>query len=140
MGKVERRDVLRGAAVIGAGAAAAPLLAACGGGSSKSGTPATSAPAGGGVTVATSKVPVGGGIVDGSVVITQPTAGNFKAFSSTCTHRQCTVAQVQGGFIICPCHNSHYAIADGVPTAAGPATQPLPPKTVTVSGNNLVVT
>jgi Rieske Fe-S protein len=147
MATVERRTVLKGATVLGAGVAAAPLLAACGGGGSSGGSGTSTAPAGGGssaaaggVTVPKSKVPVGGGEIGGGVVVTQPAAGTFKAFSSTCTHMQCTVGSVDGGFIICPCHGSHYAIATGVPTPSSPAKKPLPPKTVTQSGDNLVIT
>jgi Rieske Fe-S protein len=163
MASVDRRQVLKGATMIGVGAAAVPLLAACGGGSSSGAAASTaadstaastptsaapaassSAPAGSasaaGITLAKSKVPVGGGVVDGPVVVTQPTSGDFKAFSSTCTHMQCTVGGVQGGFIVCPCHGSMYAVATGVPTATSPAKLPLPPKTVTASGDNLIIT
>jgi Rieske Fe-S protein len=159
MATVERRTVLKGVTALGAGAAAAPLLAACGGGSSGGSTPAadsapaaaesstTSTPAAGsssaaapnGISVAKAKIPVGGGVIDKSVVVTQPTAGAYKAFSSTCTHEQCTVGSVEGGFIVCPCHGSMYAIATGVPTASSPAKKPLPAKTITPSGDNLVI-
>ncbi|HTY73667.1 MAG TPA: Rieske (2Fe-2S) protein [Actinomycetes bacterium] len=142
MGTLGRRDVLRGATAIGAGAVALPLLAGCGGGGTNGGGSTGGGGSGGtsGVTVAKSKVPVGGGTVDGSVVVTQPTAGQFKAFSSTCTHMGCTVGGVQDGFIVCPCHGSHFAIATGDPTPTSPAKVPLPAKTVTVDGDNLVIT
>ena len=67
------------------------------------------------------------------VVLTQPVAGTFKAFSATCTHQGCTVAEVAGGTINCPCHGSKFAVADGAVTA-GPAPRPLPEKAVTVKG------
>ena len=54
--------------------------------------------------------------------MTQPVAGTFKAFSATCTHQGCTVNEVAGGTINCPCHGSKFAVADGAPTA-GPAKQ-----------------
>ena len=148
MAEIERRRVLKGATAIGVGAVAVPLLAACGSGGSSGGDPATgtsaAAPASGGaapngITVAKSKVPVGGGVVDGTVVVTQPTSGDFKAYSSTCTHQGCTVNQVSDGFIICPCHQSHFAISDGAPTADSMAKSPLPAKTVTASGDNVVI-
>ena len=86
-------------------------------------------------------MPVGGGVVDGPVVVVvQPTSGDFKAYSAVCTHQQCLVGSVENGFIICPCHNSHYAIADGVPTADSMAKKPLAAKKVTVDGNALVIT
>ena len=86
------------------------------------------------------EIPVGGGIIfnDESVVVTQPTKGVFKAFSSTCTHQGCTVASVAGGLIMCPCHGSEYSIVDGS-VKVGPAPRPLPAKTATVQGDTIVV-
>jgi len=148
---IERRSVLLGIA----GAGAAGLLAACGGddgsppssttppaGSPTSAPPtatspgsATTAPPGG---ISTSQVPVGGGTIVEGTVITQPTAGTFKAFNGTCTHQQCQVAAVANGVIRCPCHGSEFRIADGS-VARGPATRPLAAKTVTVNGDTLTV-
>jgi Rieske Fe-S protein len=141
MAEIERRHVLRGAAAVGIGAAAVPLLAACGNGGGSGGSDPVAGTSSGpkGITVPKSKVPVGGGLIDGTVVVTQPAAGEFKAFSSTCTHQGCTVDQVSDGFIICPCHQSHFAIADGAPTAESMAKSPLPTKNVTASGDNLVI-
>jgi Rieske Fe-S protein len=118
-----------------------PLLAACGNGGGSGGSDPVAGTSSGpkGITVPKSKVPVGGGLIDGTVVVTQPAAGEFKAFSSTCTHQGCTVDQVSDGFIICPCHQSHFAIADGAPTAESMAKSPLPTKNVTASGDNLVI-
>ncbi|HEX4251723.1 MAG TPA: Rieske (2Fe-2S) protein [Pseudonocardia sp.] len=83
-------------------------------------------------------VPVGGGIIypNESVVVTQPNAGTFKAFSATCTHQGCTVASVSGGTINCPCHGSRFAIGDGS-VAHGPATRPLPARRVSNDGGTL---
>jgi Rieske Fe-S protein len=90
--------------------------------------------------VKTADVPVGGGVInsDQLFVVTQPSAGQFKAFSATCTHQGCTVTRVQGGLIRCPCHQSQFDIATGSPTG-GPATKPLPGKTATVSGDSVYV-
>jgi Rieske Fe-S protein len=85
-------------------------------------------------------VPVGGGVVlaDRDVVVTQPVSGTFKAFSATCTHQGCAVSEVANGTINCPCHGSRFAVADGTVTA-GPATTPLPEKTVAVQDNAVVL-
>ncbi len=129
-----RRKVLSGAAAVGV---AVPVLAACGssGGSDVTGT----SPSSGGA-IKTSEIPVGGGTIfpDQQVVVTQPTAGVFKAFSSTCTHQGCQVTQVANRTIDCPCHFSKYSIVDGS-VVSGPAPRPLPEKTVTPSGTTLTV-
>jgi Rieske Fe-S protein len=91
--------------------------------------------------VATSEVPVGGGVIlkDADYVITQPTAGKFKAFSKICTHQNCAVGSVSDGTINCPCHNSKFSIEDGS-VVNPPAQQPLPEAEVTVAGDKVVVT
>ncbi|SFF65711.1 Ferredoxin subunit of nitrite reductase or a ring-hydroxylating dioxygenase [Actinacidiphila alni] len=103
--------------------------------------PSTSAAAGGGTPLGkTSDIPVGGGKIfaDQKVVVTQPTAGQYKAFSSTCTHQGCQVASVSDGTINCPCHGSKFHVADGS-VAGGPAMAPLPPEKVTVSGGQVML-
>ncbi|MGZ4438099.1 MAG: Rieske (2Fe-2S) protein [Nocardioidaceae bacterium] len=146
--EVTRRSVVRGAAL---GGLALPLLAACGsGGGSGGGTPAASSGGAGGSggsggsggasggLVATADVPVGGGTIlaDQQVVVTQPTKGDFKAFSAICTHMGCPVGQIQGTDIVCPCHGSTFSIKDGSVTG-GPAPSPLPPVAVKVSGGEV---
>lgn len=144
-----RRRVLVTGGVV---AAAAAVTAACGssggsgsGGSTPSGSTATgdaasSAPAGGGTTLAEADVPVGGGKIlpDRKVVVTQPAAGQFKAFTAVCTHMGCTVATVANGTIDCPCHGSQYSIKDGS-VVAGPAPAPLAPVPFTVSGTTITL-
>ncbi|MFJ5614068.1 Rieske (2Fe-2S) protein [Streptomyces sp. NPDC093221] len=104
--------------------------------------PTSSAASGGGGTALgkTSDVPVGGGKIyaDQKVVVTQPTAGQYKAFSSTCTHSGCQVGSVSDGTINCPCHGSKFHVADGS-VASGPATRPLPSENVTVSGDQVML-
>jgi Rieske Fe-S protein len=148
---LSRRHALTGAATIGLGV---PLLAACGsddGGtatdpseSPSSSAPSSSAPASNGTGSApadgiatTSDVPVGGGVIitDDQVVITQPTEGEFKAFSSICTHQGCPVGDVTDT-INCPCHGSMFSIEDGSPVG-GPATSPLPEVGISVAGDQI---
>ncbi|MGE0844612.1 Rieske (2Fe-2S) protein, partial [Pseudonocardia sp.] len=91
-----------------------------------------------GALVATGDVPVGGGVILAAqkVVVTQPTAGTFKAFDTTCTHQGCTVNAVANGTIDCPCHGSRYAVADGS-VVDGPAPAPLPEQKITVEGTTI---
>ena len=70
------------------------------------------------------------------VVVTQPAAGTFKAFSAVCTHQGCTVSRVAAGTINCPCHGSKYDIRDGS-VVNGPASRPLEERQVTVSGTTI---
>ena len=146
---LDRRTVLRGAAVAGAAVVAGPALAACGSDEPAATDPtaSTSPPSdaggtGGGdpeVLVATADVPEGGGVIldDPEVVVTQPTAGEFVAFSSICTHEGCPVSDVANGTINCACHGSQFSVEDGS-VVAGPAPAPLPPVEVTVDGSTVV--
>ncbi|MEU4556056.1 nitrite reductase/ring-hydroxylating ferredoxin subunit [Micromonospora violae] len=147
-GTPTRRTLLTGAGAVGA----AVVLAACGsddgGGSAAptSGGPAvpSTGDAGGGdrqnaqSVATTADIPVGGGkvLTTAGVVITQPTAGQFKGFSPICTHQNCPVTNVDGGTINCTCHGSRFSIEDGS-VKAGPATKPLPPKNIKVTGDQI---
>jgi Rieske Fe-S protein len=86
-------------------------------------------------------IPVGGGtIIDSAkVVITQPTEGDYKAFSAVCTHQGCTVSSVEDGKIKCACHGSEFDASTGDVTK-GPATSGLPKKSVTVGADGISVT
>ncbi|WP_436777828.1 Rieske (2Fe-2S) protein [Yinghuangia sp. YIM S09857] len=113
-----------------------------GGGSQPSGSGGQSATggAGGAALAKTSEIPVGGGKIfdKEKVVVTQPTAGTFKAFSSACTHQGCTVANVSNGTINCTCHGSKFSATDGS-VESGPATKPLPAKQITTSGDEITL-
>jgi Rieske Fe-S protein len=136
---------------LAAAGVAIPVIAACGGGdvtgSSTGDTSTSSDPgasggssSGGGIKI--SEIPVGGGKIfaDQKLVVTQPSSGDFKAFSAVCTHAGCVVSRISDGTIDCPCHGSKYSIEDGS-VEDGPAPKPLPEKTVTVSpaGDTLTV-
>ena len=159
---ISRRRALHGAATAGLGL---PLLVACGEDDASGGTasepsdpsgpsgppePASSsavpkktgrkssAPPVDGIPA--SDVPVGGGIVlaDEEAVLTQPTEGEFLAFTAICTHAQCLVTSVSDGAIHCPCHGSQYSIEDGSVTG-GPAPAALTEVDLTVQGDRIVL-
>ncbi|MFE9507204.1 Rieske (2Fe-2S) protein [Streptomyces anthocyanicus] len=148
-----RRTVVAAAGAAGLTA----VLAACSdsddgasgdGGTAPSGSPSQEAGGGGSgggenagagaALAATADIPEGGGKVfpDQKVVVTQPAAGDFKAFSATCTHQGCAVKSVTDGLINCPCHNSSFSITDGS-VQGGPAPKPLPAVQITVSGDSI---
>lgn len=88
----------------------------------------------------TADIPEGGGKVFESekVVVVQPTAGTYKAFSAVCTHAGCAVKSISDGVINCPCHNSNFSITDGS-VKSGPAKKPLPEVAITVSGDSITL-
>ncbi|GAA4336767.1 Rieske (2Fe-2S) protein [Streptomyces venetus] len=96
--------------------------------------------AAGGALASTADIPEGGGKVfaDQKVVVTQPAAGEFKAFSATCTHQGCAVKSIADGVINCPCHNSNFSITDGS-VKSGPAKKPLPEMKITVEGDSITL-
>ncbi len=153
--RATRRGVLAGVGLVGL-AGAVSACSSGGSSSSSAGTGAgsastaaaapgsapSSAGTGGGANVlaATSQIPVGSGKIftDQKVVVTQPSSGDFKAFSAVCTHMGCIVSQISNGTIDCPCHGSQYSIKDGA-VVAGPAPAPLPAETIKVSGTSIVL-
>lgn len=149
MTETTRRTVMAGAA----GLSATIALAACGDDTADvdtgdtaeqpagQPTPTGSSSAGGAAGLAAlADIPVNGGKIFAAekVVVTQPTAGEVKAFSTTCTHQGCAVSKVENGLIFCPCHDSKFKISDGSPTG-GPATKPLQSRTVKVEGGQVVL-
>ncbi|CAB4961802.1 unannotated protein [freshwater metagenome] len=151
MTAINRRRALSGSAAVAVGV---PLLAACGGDADTSATdPATSSDspdassspsdeggdaAGGAVLASAADVPVNGCLVvpDAKVVITQPTEGDFKAFTAVCTHQGCLVETSSDGEIPCPCHASRFSLEDGSPLG-GPATAALAAVEITVDGDSI---
>ncbi len=100
--------------------------------------------AGSAITAKAADIPVGGGKIfvnvdlDQHAVITQPTEGDFKAFTSICTHARCDVAEVTTT-IDCRCHGSKFSITDGS-VVNPPAPSPLEAKTIKVDGDTITVT
>ncbi|MFC3995808.1 Rieske (2Fe-2S) protein [Nocardiopsis sediminis] len=77
--------------------------------------------------MAAAEVPLGGGTVldEQGVVVCQPTEGEYRGYSTTCTHEGCPVDAVIDGYIFCPCHGSQFRIEDGE-VIGGPAQRALP--------------
>ena len=84
------------------------------------------------------QIPVGGGVVltEARFVVTQPTAGDYRAFDRTCTHMDCPVKKVEAGGIVCACHGSRFSSVDGS-VLTGPASRPLPARKAVVDGDVL---
>ena len=159
---VDRRTLLRGLG----GVVAASWLVACGGDDDdpEAADPTTSADdtggggggggdagdggngggdsGGGDLLTAASAVAVGGGvIVDETYVVTQPAAGEFKAFTAICTHQGCVLAEVVDNQINCnsSCgHGSVFSAEDGS-VVNGPAAAPLEEETITVQGDDILL-
>jgi Rieske Fe-S protein len=149
------RSTSRRAVLASACAACTAALAGCARYGTSSGlagapapaTPASSAPgaassAGATASAAlasTTDIPVGGGkvLTAAKIVITQPTAGSFHAFTAICTHQGCIVNSVSGGTIDCPCHGSKYSALTGS-VVNGPATLPLAAVSIKVQGTSIV--
>ncbi|WP_148613111.1 Rieske (2Fe-2S) protein [Nocardioides rubriscoriae] len=131
-----RRIVFQGLGALGVAAALAGCSGAATGGDGGGGG---AVPEAGSVLATTSEVPVGGGIVlpDANLVLTQPTAGDFKAFSATCTHTGTQVNAIDGTDIVCPNHGSRFSITDGSVTNP-PASSPLEPIAIKVDGDNIL--
>jgi len=131
-----RRTVMAAAGAAGLAVA----LTACGSEDDSSDSATEQGAAAGTAVAKTTDIPEGGGKIfkDQGVVITQPTAGTYKAFSSKCTHAGCAVTGVADGVITCPCHNSEFSVTDGS-VKKGPATEALAAEQITVSGDSITL-
>jgi Rieske Fe-S protein len=122
------------------GSAAAMPTGSAGGktGSAKNGK--TKSKATGTVLGMAADIPVGGGKIytAAKVVVTQPSKGDYKAFSAVCTHVGCLCNQVMDGTINCPCHGSKFKITDGS-VVTGPAPTALAAKTIAVTGGKILL-
>jgi nitrite reductase/ring-hydroxylating ferredoxin subunit len=101
--------------------------------------PTTSEP----VAVAkTTDIPVGSGKkfdVEGvQILITQPRAGEFRGFSAICTHAGFVMNNMANSEIKCDNHGAVYSADDGS-VLSGPAPRALGKVTVTVEGDDVLV-
>jgi nitrite reductase/ring-hydroxylating ferredoxin subunit len=71
------------------------------------------------------------------VIVAQPAAGQFVAFSASCTHSCCAVA-FSGTQFVCPCHMSTFDLNGNV--VSGPAPYPLPSLPVCSDASGVYVT
>ncbi|MEO5824027.1 MAG: Rieske (2Fe-2S) protein [Vicinamibacteraceae bacterium] len=88
----------------------------------------TALSAAGGAAIVTSSL--------GSMLVVRNDATTVSAYTSTCTHQQCTINGFGGNVFQCPCHGSQFNPANGS-VVRGPATQSL--RRFTASINNGVV-
>nr|NLI49777.1 Rieske 2Fe-2S domain-containing protein [Propionibacterium sp.] len=131
----DRRTVLSAALTLGAAG-----LAGCSAPTSSStGAGSATTTASKGTTIAAASVPVGGGVVAGSFIVTQPTQGTFAAYSYLCPHQGCPVTRIDAGQAICGCHNSVFSLADGS-RVSGPANSGLKAAKATVADGQVTVT
>ena len=141
---ISRRSTLSGLGVSVVGGIAG-FFVARNSGAAKAKSSSTAAngygsPAAGGGTllVPVSQIPAGGGVIldKQKIVLTSGPGGTVNGFSAVCTHQGCTVNEVGGGAISCPCHGSKFDAQTGA-VVAGPAPSPLPRIAVTVRGNDV---
>jgi Rieske Fe-S protein len=72
------------------------------------------------------------------VILVRSSAGEFRAFSATCTHLDCTVQYRKDmGLIWCACHNGRYDLTGR--NVAGPPPRPLEEYRVVVQGDEVSV-
>jgi Rieske Fe-S protein len=133
-----RRQVLRAAGVAALVPAAGAILAGCGDGGGSASEPTVSPD--GTVTVPAADTIVGGATyyADATVVVTQPTEGDFRAFDATCPHQGCAASAFEDGVLVCPCHGSQFDPSTGE-VVHGPAETGLTALTATLDGGELQI-
>ncbi|MFF6878693.1 MULTISPECIES: Rieske (2Fe-2S) protein [Streptomyces] len=114
--------------------------AAGGGATNEGGGSSAEAGAGGAALAKTTDIPEGSGKIfkDEKVVVSQPAAGDYKAFSTICTHQNCPMVDLKDDVISCACHGSQFSVLDGS-VKKGPAVKPLEAKQVTVNGDSITL-
>jgi cytochrome b6-f complex iron-sulfur subunit len=72
-------------------------------------------------------------------ILVQTSPGEYRAFSATCTHLECTVQfEASSKRIWCACHNGFYDLNGK--NVAGPPPHPLTAYTVQLEGDDIFVT
>ena len=148
---ITRRTSMTGVVAIVVGGAAGFAYArnssvnkskSAGTGSNGYGAPSTAGSGSGGAgakpLALVSQIPAGGGVIlsGPKIVLTKSSNGTVHGFSAVCTHQGCTVNNISGGVISCPCHGSKYDVNTGA-VVGGPAPAPLPKVAVVVRGDDV---
>ncbi len=132
-----RRTVFRGLLALGGVALVPGVLTACS--SAEGGGDA----GGAGSSIPAADVAVGHAVVvqagGKSVVVAQPTEGEFVAWSANCTHQGTVVDAGDDLVLTCPNHGSRFDAGDDASVINGPATSPLPKVDVALDGDQLVI-
>ncbi len=72
------------------------------------------------------------------VILIRNASGDFRAFSATCTHLDCTVQYRKDmGLIWCACHNGRYDLNGR--NVAGPPPRPLDEYRVVIQGEDILI-
>lgn len=129
-----RRSLLRSAALL-AGVTVLPgVITACGPPPTPTATegrlPSADVPQGTAVVVAAGNT---------RLIVAQPTAGEFVAFSAVCPHQGALIKGSDTLVVRCPAHGSEFDTADGGVPITGPAADPLTTVPVTVQGEELLL-
>lgn len=132
LGATTRRSFMVGTTAVAATAA----LTAC---TSQGGGPKRSELASGERIGRLDQVRVGGGRIypEASMVITQPTEGEYVALSGICSHQRCTLREVSNGKIYCGCHGSEFDLQGKV--LKGPAETDLDTRSIEIEGEYFIV-
>lgn len=139
----DRRTVLKLAGAGGAAIATITFVAGCGsggdegsGGSKEAAQPSAEVQAAVEQAVTGGQVKVGGAafLEEAGVVVTQPTAGDYKVFSDKCPHQNAPVTMLDegSGRIVCVLHGSQFDPTTGE-VVVGPSARGLTPMAVDVA-------